>query len=297
MHTTIVVNYAAASGRAEAIWRTAAAGAVGLENACLVAASAPADARRALVEQLRAGTERVIVVGGDGSVHLAANAILTEGCGGRVDLGIIPAGTGSDLARSLGLARDPRSGLERILNGQARHIDVLEMRTDDGRTCFVINVASAGLSGLVDEMVNAMPQRGALAYLSATLRALGRYEPACCRVIVDGQPWFEGRVFLLAVANGATFGRGMQIAPRAVLDDGLAEVVVIPAIGTLRLLLRLPQVYRGTHLANGEVHYCRGREIRLEPLERLPPFDLDGETFASAPAVWSVRCGALRVIG
>ena len=131
----------------------------------------------------------------------------------------------------------------------------------------------------------------------ATLRALRQYQPARCRIQVDGAPFFSGAIFLAAIGNGTTFGRGMRITPQARLDDGLADVVVVPAIGTLRVLLRMPQLYRGTHLEHPSVRYVRGREIRFEPIDPLPPFDLDGETFASGAASWRVRPAALTVAG
>ncbi len=297
MRTAVVVNRAAASGRARDVWQRAVASHSDFAAEQVVETDTPDQASERLRACLNDGIERIVVVGGDGTIHLAANEILAGNAGERVVLGIVPAGTGSDLARTLGLARRAEEGLARIRTRPARRIDVLELRTDDGRERYVINVASAGLSGLVDAMVNAMPTRGALAYLQATLRALRQYQPARCRIQVDGAPFFSGAIFLAAIGNGTTFGRGMRITPQARLDDGLADVVVVPAIGTLRVLLRMPQLYRGTHLEHPSVRYVRGREIRFEPIDPLPPFDLDGETFASGAASWRVRPAALTVAG
>jgi len=297
MQTTVVVNPRAGSGRAPDVWRRALADGVELGPATVVQVDSPDEARLQIEAALNRGVGRLIVVGGDGSIHLAANVILDAGRGDSVSLGIVPAGTGSDLARTLGLAADPRESLRRIVSGSGRAFDTLRLATDDGRARYIMNVASAGLSGLVDEAVNRMELRSELAYLRATLGALWRYEPVVCRIAVDGEPWFEGPIFLLAVANGSTFGRGMRIAPRAVVDDGLAEIVVIPAIGMLRVLTRLPQVYRGTHLNSHHVRYRRGRHVRLEPLGPLPPFDLDGETFPAAAAEWTVVPRALTILG
>lgn len=297
MRTSVIINPHAASGRAPAIWQRAVA-AVPEFGACeRIEANDPEDARAKLDVMLRSGMERVIVVGGDGSIHLAANAILNADRGADTLLGVVPAGTGSDLSRALGLARDPTESLRRIVVGASRRMDVLHLRTDDGRERFVINVASAGISGLVDEEVNASPRRSELAYLRATLRAVRRFNPVDCRILVDDEPWFSGPLLLLAVGNGSTFGRGMRIAPRAVIDDGLAEVIVIPAIGMLRVLLRLPQLYFGTHLKSRHVHYRRARRVRLEANEPLPPFDLDGETFPAGGAQWTVVPNALRIVG
>ena len=123
-----------------------------------------------------------------------------------------------------------------------------------------------------------------------------RYRPVRCRVVVDGEAWYEGDILVLAIANGACFGRGMRIAPQAQLDDGLADVVLVGGVPRWQLALRLPQLYRGTHLESRYVRWRRGRDVRFEPLAPLPPFDLDGECFASAAARFTVLPGALRVL-
>jgi diacylglycerol kinase (ATP) len=161
----------------------------------------------------------------------------------------------------------------------------------------VLNVASAGISGVVDEAVNARPDRGPAAYLAATLGAIWRYRNRPCRVSVDGEPWFEGEIFLLAVANGTCFGRGMRIAPEARFDDGEADVVLIAPMARWQLVFQMPRIYRGTHLAGARyVHWRRGREVRIEPLTPFPPFDLDGEVFAADAARFTLLPAALRVL-
>lgn len=296
MPTTVLVNPRAASGRAPEIWARAQASAADLGPFDLIQVDDADAAEAQLNAALAAGTDRLIVVGGDGSVHLAVNAVLRAGCGDAVTLGILPAGTGSDLARTLELPNDPVEGLRRIVAGEARATDILQLDAPEGRR-YVINVASAGISGLVDEEVNAQARRSELAYLRATLRAVSRFTPTPCRVFVDAELWFDGPLLLLAVGNGTTFGRGMRITPEARVDDGVADVVIIPAIGMLRVLVRLPQLYRGTHIHSSFVRYGRGRRIRLEPSGPLPPFDLDGETFPSGASEWTVLGGAIRILG
>lgn len=295
MPTTVLLNPHAASGRAPAIWARAHASAADLGPFDLIQDGDAEVAAAQLDAALAAGTERLIVVGGDGTVHLAVNAVLRAGRGDRVALGILPAGTGSDLARTLDLPNDPVEGLRRIVAGSAQPTDILQLDAPAGRR-YVINVASAGISGLVDEEVNAQTRRSELAYLRATLRAVSRFTPTRCRIFVDAHLWFDGPLLLLAVGNGTTFGRGMRITPQARVDDGLADVVIIPAIGMLRVLVRLPQLYRGTHVHSSFVRHGRGRHVRLEPCAPLPPFDLDGETFPSGTSEWTVLGGAVRVL-
>lgn len=291
-----VVNPAAGGGRAGAIWEELRCSDRRLQDAEVVCTSDADRTREEVGTWLDRGLDRLIVVGGDGSLHLVGNVVLERGLGRRVSLGLVPVGTGSDLARTLGVASNRRQALEKILGGQSRPLDVLQLTTDDGRRRFVLNVASAGISGPVDEAVNAIPGRGQASYLWATLGALRRYRPAPCRVIVDGELWHEGGLLLVAVANGTSFGRGMKIAPHARVDDGEADVVLIRPVATWQLMFRLPQIYLGTHLDSSLVRWGRGRTVRLEPLSEIPPFDLDGEVFPSAAAEITVLPAALNVV-
>jgi diacylglycerol kinase (ATP) len=177
---------------------------------------------------------------------------LATGAGERVTVGVVPAGTGSDLARALGIPRDPARALTRALLGPPQPIDTGECIGEAASFAF-LNIASAGIGGMVDEFVNAMPRRGLTAFLRGTVRALRRYRCVPVQVDLDGAPWYEGRVLLVAVANGVSFGKGMRAAPNALLDDGLFDVVLVTEVGGIELLRRLPSVYLGRHLGLEQV--------------------------------------------
>ncbi len=294
--TLVLVNPAAGGGRAASVWEQARASVPAARCAEVVQAADRAGSLRAIGEAVAAGYERIVAFGGDGTVHLVAGAILAAGAGERVILGVVPAGTGSDLARALGVPRRPPEALARALEGRGVRVDA--GRCEGERSSFYfLNETSAGIAGLVDEMVNAMPRRGTTAFLRATLVALRRYRPLPMRLAVDGEAWHEGPTFLVTVANGTTFGRGMRIAPGARLDDGLFDVVAVGNVKGLELVRRLPQVYVGTHLSARPVKVRRGRWVQLQPLEPLPVFDVDGETYPSGPATFEVLPGALVVAG
>lgn len=293
--TVVLVNPAAGGGRAGRLWGRLRAEADALATIRVVTPGSAEASRLAVREAIAAGCDRVIAVGGDGTTHLVANALLDTDATG-VTLGILPAGTGSDLARSLAIPRDPHEALRRALLGAPGAVDAGRCSGPAGSFAFV-NIASAGISGVVDEAVNARPERGRTAFLRATLAALRRYACVPVRVWADGAPFFEGPLFLLAVANGTTFGKGMRIAPTAVTDDGLFDVVAVARVAGPELVLRLPQVYLGRHMRARPVSWRRAREVRLEPLADLPPFDVDGETYRSGPATFTALPGALRVAG
>jgi len=293
-----VVNPLAGSGRAGAAWGRLRARAEELApGAAVVRAEAPGAAARELDGLLAAGgVERVVAVGGDGTVHFAVNRLRASGRLGETALGVVPAGTGSDLARTLGLPLRPGEALETALGPATRRIDLLEVATAAG-VRLALNVASVGISGLVAGRVNLRRRRRPTVYLTATLRALVRYRPFWGRVVCDGETWHEGGVFLLAVANGPSFGRGMRVAPEAVVDDGLADVVVLRPMPRWQVPFRLPRLYTGTVLESPVATWCRARTVRLETDDPLPPFELDGETVPGGPAAFTVLPGALRVAG
>ncbi len=257
----------------------------------------PQDAEDLLVAALEAGLDRLVVVGGDGSFSLAADVIAIAGAGRRVTLGLVPAGTGSDLARSLGLPKDPAACLARALDGPPRPLDALELAFDDGRRRFAVNVLSAGVSGHVVRRIDALERRGRSAYLAESLKALTRYEPASCRIEADGEPFHEGPLLLVAIANGTCFGRGMRIAPRAALDDGLADLVLAARVPGWELPLLLPRLYAGRHLGSRHVRFRRAKTIRIEPVAEFPDFDLDGDPWQAGPVTITVHPGALRTAG
>ncbi len=291
--TLFLINPKAGSGRAGRIWETLH----GPAGARAITAADPALATRELEEALaKELPDRLIVVGGDGSVHLAVNTLFRMSLQDRVCLGLVPAGTGSDLARTLGLPREPRAALDRALTAAPRPLDVLAVLVDGREPHWALNVASAGISGLVDEMVNAQPVRGTAAFLTATLKALGRYRPFTGRIELDGEPWYQGGVFLLAIANGRCFGKGMRVAPRAEVDDGLADVVLVRPMPRWQIPLRMPRIYLGTHLGQPSVAWRRARRIRLEPEGPIPPFDVDGELLPSGAATFELLPGAVRFV-
>lgn len=285
----VYVNPAAGGGRGAAIHARLAA------RLPELAAARAVRSRAELAAALAAGAGRVLSIGGDGTLNLVVQELAAAGALARTALGVVPAGTGCDFGRAFGLPHEPLAAARRALAAAPRPVDLLELDCR-GERRLVVNVASAGVSGLVDEAVNASPGRGQLAYLAATLRALARYRPVACRVAVDGEPWYEGPTFLLAIANGTSFGKGMKVAPRARADDGLADVVLVREVPRWRLPLELPRIYLGTHLSSRFVRWRTARTVALEPLAPLPPLDLDGETAPSGPLTVRVLPGALRLL-
>ena len=294
--TLVLINPNAGGGRAYGTWRRLLASLPLDPDPVEIAASDPETSRAELATTLHENEfDRLLAVGGDGTAHLAANVLLEEGFGETVALGLIPAGTGSDLARGLGLPRRPSAALRSLVRADARPMDALRIESDEGATRFVVNIASAGLSGRILTALD-LPEGRSKSYLGTTVRELLRYQAVSYRIRVGGEVFLEGPVFLIAAANGRFFGSGMQVAPRARIDDGQIEVVAISPIPKWHLPIRLPQFLAGRHMHLPAVRSRSSRELEIACLESPPPYDLDGELFRARALRISILPRALRVL-
>lgn len=262
----------------------------------------PRDAARIAREAVRSGVERLVVAGGDGTAAEVVSGLLGAGLGAYAEVAFLPLGTGADFHRSLDIPRDLDGAVAALASGKGRRIDAGRVRYvgEDGTTheSHFVNVASAGLSGVVTRSVLGSKALGArLAFLVGTLRALIAFRPARVRARLDGVPLPATEIALVAAANGRYFGGGMFIAPDARPDDGLLDVVVVPAFPKPVLLTKLPRLYKGTHLEVPGVTLHRGRKLELEPDGAPVLGEVDGEPVARLPMTIEVLPGALQVWG
>ena len=220
-----------------------------------------------------AGAERLISVGGDGTLHLALQGVAGTGA----VLGLVPVGTGNDFARAFGLFElSVEEATARAL-GPARPVDAV--RTDRGR--WVAFNVTGGFSVDVNVRADGMRfPKGPSRYTVATLLTLPGLRHRKLVVTVDGER-SEYRSALFAVANTPTFGGGMAICPDADPADGLLDVCVVGRAGRATMLRLLPKVFEGGHVGHRTVHMLRGRTVSIEG----EPMDLvgDGEMLGTAP--------------
>ena len=232
-----------------------------------------------------AGAERLIAVGGDGTVHLAVQGVAGTGA----VLGIVPAGTGNDFARAFGLfGLSVEEAAARAL-GPSRPVDAIG--TDRQR--WVTFSVTGGFT--VDVNVRADRLRfpkGPSRYTVATLLTMPGLRYRELAVTVDGQRT-EYRSALFAVNNTPTFGGGMAICPDADPCDGLLDVAVVGPASRTTMLRLLPKVFKGGHVGHRQVHMLRGRTVTIEG----EPIDLvgDGEAIGATPITLEAVPGALRV--
>lgn len=303
-HFVIVANPTAGAGRAgrrlAAVEEVLRAGSERFETRLTTRAG---QATTLVRDALRGGASGVAVIGGDGTLHEATNGFFDEGgapIAAHAWLAPLSAGTGGDFRKTLGHDADPVTGARRLLSAVPRPIDVgwLAYVGNDGTPaeCAFLNIASFGLGGVVDRLVNTGPKwmGGRAAFLYAATRAAATYRAPRVRVTVDGAAPRESKILNVAVANGRFFGGGMQVAPHAELDDGVFDVVFLDETGFVTNALATPKLYRGTHLSLPHVHSMRGRVVHAEPVDAdAVLLDVDGETPGRLPATFTVKPGAL----
>lgn len=257
-----------------------------------------------LLASARAAVKRrpdaLVVVGGDGMVHLGANLV----AGTRVPLGIVPSGTGNDLARGLGIPHDDTEAAIRALDAALaagpRTIDAGLMRWTDAVTGaaeerWFAGALSAGFDAKVNERANRMRRpKGPSRYLVAIFAELVRMKPATYRLEVDGVPRVV-RGLLAAVANNVSYGGGLRLTPTAVLDDGLLDLLVVAPVSRPAFLRLFPRAAKGEHVGLDVVSLERVRRVRVDADEPIIGY-ADGERIAPLPIDVEVAPGALRVL-
>lgn len=242
----------------------------------------------------REGWPAVLVLGGDGTVHEAANGLLraTDDDAPTVAMGIVPVGSGNDYAALLGIPRSPGGATRRALSAAPRLLDVGRV---NGR--WFVNAMGVGLDARVAIEANRVRRlRGMGMYLWALARVLPRFRPPRMRVELDGET-IDRPLTLVAIANGARVGGGFHISPQARLDDGVLDLCACDALGTLGILGFLPRVMRGTHVGSACVTMRQVRRVRITSAEPLP-VHVDGEILSEDARELEVEVepGRLRVL-
>src|SRR5215213_5568235 len=211
-----------------------------------------------LAEQARRaaedGVERLLVAGGDGTMHHAIQGL----AGTAYALGVIPLGSGNDLAGTLGVPPDLDAAVHRALNGEVRRIDLARV----GET-WCVGYAGVGFDSEVTRFANEVKLlRGPLIYFYSVIHTLVTFVPPRMKVVYDGGT-FEGKVMFTVVNNLPRFGGGMRIAPDARIDDGLLDLVIVKEIPKATLLSVFPKVYGGTHVSHPAVFMARTRRAEI----------------------------------
>ncbi|HET6298282.1 MAG TPA: YegS/Rv2252/BmrU family lipid kinase [Kribbella sp.] len=243
------------------------------------------DVGRISAEVIASGADAVALVGGDGTLHLGAQVLANSG----MPFGVIPAGTGNDFARGLGVPlKDPVRAADLIVAGATRLVDLATAKDE-----FITTVVAGGFDSLVNKRANAMTwPKGNSRYTLATLAELRTFKPLKYVVTVDGE-LIETEAMLVAVGTGPMYGGGLQICAGAEIDDGLLDVTIIKPVSRLTLLQMFPKLSKGTHVGHPALLTLRGSSVRLESAGVTAY--ADGEILGALPVDIGIAPGALTV--
>lgn len=247
---------------------------------------------------VRGKVDALVVVGGDGMVNLGVNVL----AGTKVALGIVPSGTGNDMARGLAIPHDDTEAAIRALGDalqrEPRTIDVGRIRwNEDDAACERLfgGSLSAGWDAIVNDRANRMRRpKGPSRYMLAMLAELLTLSPLSYRVTLDGETLDE-RALLVSVGNNSSLGGGMRFAPDAQLDDGEFDVMIVRPLSRIAFLRIFPRVFSGTHTSDPRVVMRRAKRIRIEVDAPITAY-ADGERIGPMSVDIEVVPGSLRVL-
>lgn len=251
----------------------------------------PDQARELLAELVQRKAERVIVMGGDGSVQLAANELANT----QVPLGVLRGGTGNDFASSIDVPKNLEAACKKAL-APARKIDLIEATPISAptRRLYATTVMAAGYSTQVTLRAASLRKfLGKWCYFAAGVVELFGLDTVSGELVVDGES-LDIETNVLALANTSQFGAGMKVAPNASPTDGELDVVLLGPVSRLDFAWTFPKAFRGTHLKHKRVTVMRAKEV-LVNFEL--PFIADGELWPEGPYLVKAANGALGICG
>jgi len=243
--------------------------------------------------------DALVVVGGDGMVSLGTNLVAKT----KVPLGIVPSGTGNDMARGLGIpVGNTEAAIEYLvaaLAQKARVIDAglihhVDDETGEKTSTWFACVLSAGFDAIVNERANILRHpKGPNRYLLALGIELVKLRPIRYRLVLDGVEMVT-EAALISVGNNVSLGGGMKVTPNAILDDGLFDVLVVQPLSRIAFLRVFPRVFTGKHLSDPRVTVYRAKRVLIEA-ERVVAY-ADGERVGPLPIDIEMVAGALHVL-
>ena len=302
--TAVVVNPASANGLTGKRWPEIAEimKEEGL-NFDATLTSRPGEGTVLTKRYLEQGYELIIAVGGDGTVNEVINGFFDEQgilINKKAAFSFISTGNGRDLARTVGISRDPREAVNHIINSVPRQVDLgrVSFNSNVGERVnrFFINVAGLGLDGETVARVNRTTKvfGGFISFLWGTLISLLLYKNKHMSVEVDGKVVCDEPLVIAIFGNGRFFGGGMKIAPHALMDDGFFDVVILGNLSKFNLVCNLPRVYQGTHLNHPRITSLRGKTVKIKSSDRAL-LNLDGEQPGEGPVEVEILPSALNL--
>jgi len=290
MKTRVIFNPHAGSADASDALRSAVAAE---PDAYLCTCAAPGHGLRLASTASEEGYDLVVAAGGDGTVNEVVNGLARDFDG--VALGIVPLGTGNDLARTLAIPDDPAIAFQLALHGQRRPLDLIRVEGAE-KTVYAANVCAGGFTGELDEaMTDEMKAAwGPLSYLIGTVKALPDLDDFETWIAWDDGEPERVEALNIVVANGRTAAGGRPAAPRANPEDGLLDVVVVKKCTSAELAVLAARALTGDYLDSEHVVFRHARRLHVEARPGMW-FNVDGELHTDEPITFEIVPGALRV--
>lgn len=246
------------------------------------------DVQTSLAQAVDEGFERIVSVGGDGTNKYVVSAIMQhqeKNPEHSLVFAGIPAGTGRDFARSAGVSREMLPAAEYLLTKATPHkVDVGYIEFA-GQRDYYLNASNLGISYDVAHRAGKSSKRP-WTFMTSIITSLALYKPEAISIELDGEKWYEGKVYMTTIANAKSIAQGVLIAPDAEYDDGLFDVVVVEEMSTLALIRAFPTLYTGQHIHHPKVMVKRAKTVRITTPNNEPiGLDLDGEPSAGAAEI------------
>ena len=238
------------------------------------------------------GYDGMIVIGGDGTMHEVVNGMLTRPDKKQLPIGLIPGGTGNSFMHDLELM-NPVDAAKAIISENIRQIDVAEVKINNVIK-YAFNIIGWGLVTDVGNKAEKWRWLGEARYTLLSVFEVLKYKPRLATLILDNDEIIDNFTFIIG-CNTMYTGKGMKMAPKAKLDDGLMDIVVVRhGPSRLKLLTMLPKVYDGTHINSPILEYYQVSEFSLIP-ERDEILNIDGEVLGTTPIHVKMIPGAFQV--
>jgi len=298
---TAIINPAAGRGGAATAWRQIQAHLT--HPVETIETNGPADASRLTTQAIKQGSDRIVAVGGDGTINEVVNGFFEQNklISDRAMLGIVPHGTGSDFIKMLRLPPDHHKVAMLIEEGDPRPIDLLNVRYTqlDGTpgSRYSVNIASFGMGAVVVSRVNRSSKLlgRKLSYVMALLRTAMTFSGNSVTIFIDRAAVIDAKVTSVAIGNGKYQGGGMMMCPRAVMDDGLLDVTLIHFLRVPELIRNLPLLYNGNIYTHPKVQFLRVASVRADSKEPVL-IEIDGEPLGRLPVEISAVPRAMRIV-
>lgn len=245
--------------------------------------STPEESEKLAADALNLPIDALVVCGGDGLLNL----VLQSQAHTDIPIGIIPAGTGNDLARALGIPMDPLDAADLVVDGVPTRTDLAVAEDTTNQKRFFATCATQGFDSLVTACANKIVwPKGSARYLLATAIQFFRFHSLPCHIVLDGKVHLTDRVTLAAVGNTSSYGGGMKICPDADPHDGLLDLTVLGRMNKLSVAIKFPRVFSGRIRGVRGVHQYRATTIRIE-IPNMPVFT-DGDCYFHSPVTYQI---------